>query len=133
MMQKKWHAACLTCLSPMKKKVRLLYGQLLSVWSSVRKGYSALDWDQACRLREQYYSMASVDALLTPHTDSDNSPFLSVVVPVYNVSKYLEECLDSVIQQSFKDFEVLLINDGSTDGSLTCWKRPHLVIRVFAS
>ena len=43
---------------------------------------------------------------------------MSVVVPVYNVSKYLEECLDSVIQQSFKDFEVLLINDGSTDDSL---------------
>ena len=111
-------ASCLFDMSEPYEKVRLLYGQLLSVWSSVRKGYSALDWDQACRLREQYYSMASVDALLTPNTGSDNSPFLSVVVPVYNVSKYLEECLDSVIQQSFKDFEVLLINDGSTDGSL---------------
>ena len=111
-------ASCLFDISEPYEKVRLLYGQLLSVWSSVRKGYSALDWDQACRLREQYYSMASVDALLTPNTGSNNSPFLSVVVPVYNVSKYLEECLDSVIQQSFKDFEVLLINDGSTDGSL---------------
>lgn len=111
-------ASCLFDMSEPYEKVRQLYGQLLSVWSSVRKGYSALDWDQACRLREQYYSMASVDALLTPNTGSDNSPFLSVVVPVYNVSKYLEECLDSVIQQSFKDFEVLLINDGSTDGSL---------------
>lgn len=111
-------ASCLFDMSEPYEKVRLLYGQLLSVWSSVRKGYSALDWDQACRLREQYYSMASVDALLTPNTGSNNSPFLSVVVPVYNVSKYLEECLDSVIQQSFKDFEVLLINDGSTDASL---------------
>ena len=111
-------ASCLFDISEPYEKVRLLYGQLLSVWSSVRKGYSALDWDQACRLREQYYSMASVDALLTPNTGSNNSPFLSVVVPVYNVSKYLEECLDSVIQQSFKDFEVLLINDGSTDDSL---------------
>ena len=111
-------ASCLFDMSEPYEKVRLLYGQLLSVWSSVRKGYSALDWDQACRLREQYYSMASVDALLTPNTGSNNSPFLSVVVPVYNVSKYLEECLDSVIQQSFKDFEVLLINDGSTDDSL---------------
>ena len=111
-------ASCLFDMSEPYEKVRLLYGQLLSVWSSVRKGYSALDWDQACRLREQYYSMASVDALFTPHACSDDSPFLSVVVPVYNVSKYLEECLDSVIQQSFKDFEVLLINDGSTDDSL---------------
>ncbi len=111
-------ACCLFGMSEPYEKVRLLYGQLLSVWSSVRKGYSALDWDQACRLREQYYSMASVDALFTPHAHSDNLPFLSVVVPVYNVSKYLEECLDSVLQQSFKDFEVLLVNDGSTDGSL---------------
>lgn len=111
-------ACCLFDMSEPYEKVRLLYGQLLPVWFSVRKRYSALDWDQACRLREQYYSMASVDALFTPHAYADNSPFLSVVVPVYNVSKYLEECLDSVLQQSFKDFEVLLVNDGSTDGSL---------------
>ena len=111
-------ACCLFDMSEPYEKVRLLYGQLLPVWFSVRKRYSALVWDQACRLREQYYSMASVDALFTPHAYADNSPFLSVVVPVYNVSKYLEECLDSVLQQSFKDFEVLLVNDGSTDGSL---------------
>lgn len=111
-------ASCLFDMSEPYEKVRLLYGQLLSVWSSVRKGYSSLDWDQACRLREQYYSMATVDALFTPHAYSDNSPYLSVVVPVYNVSKYLEECLDSVLQQSFNDFEVLLVNDGSTDDSL---------------
>lgn len=111
-------ASCLFDMSEPYEKVRLLYGQLLSVWSSVRKGYSSLDWDLACRLREQYCSMASVDALFAPHAYSDNSPFLSVVVPVYNVSNYLEECLDSVLQQSFKDFEVLLVNDGSTDGSL---------------
>lgn len=111
-------ASCLFDMSEPYEKVRLLYGQLLSVWSSVRKGYSSLDWDQACRLREQYYSMATVDPLFTPHAYSDNSPFLSVVVPVYNVSKYLEECLDSVLQQSFNDFEVLLVNDGSTDDSL---------------
>lgn len=111
-------ASCLFDMSEPYEKVRLLYGQLLSVWSSVRTGYSSLDWGQACRLREQYYSMATVDALFTPHAYSDNSPFLSVVVPVYNVSKYLEECLDSVLQQSFNDFEVLLVNDGSTDDSL---------------
>lgn len=111
-------ACCLFGMSKSYEITRLLYGQLLTVWSSVRNGYSTLDWDQACRLREQYYSMASVDALFAPHVCSDNSPFLSVVVPVYNVQEYLEECLDSVLQQSFKDFEVLLVDDGSTDGSL---------------
>ena len=43
----------------------------------------------------------------------------SIVIPVYNSGKYLKECLDSVINQTFKDFEVICINDGSTDNSET--------------
>lgn len=46
-----------------------------------------------------------------------STPFLSVIVPVYNVKPYLPECLDSILAQTFTDFEVLLIDDGSTDGS----------------
>ena len=42
---------------------------------------------------------------------------VSVIVPVYNVEKYLEECLNSILNQSYKDFELILINDGSTDKS----------------
>ena len=42
----------------------------------------------------------------------------SILVPVYNVEKYLSECLDSIIKQSFSDFELICVNDGSTDGSL---------------
>lgn len=42
---------------------------------------------------------------------------ISVIVPVYNVEEYLEECLESIRQQSFTDIEVILVNDGSTDGS----------------
>lgn len=41
----------------------------------------------------------------------------SVIIPVYNVASYLPECLDSILAQSCADFEVLLINDGSTDAS----------------
>lgn len=44
-------------------------------------------------------------------------PFLSIIVPVYNVEPYLAECLNSILAQTFTDFEVLLIDDGSTDGS----------------
>ena len=44
-------------------------------------------------------------------------PMLSVVIPVYNVAPYLQECVDSVLSQRFTDFEVLLVDDGSTDGS----------------
>ena len=48
---------------------------------------------------------------------------ISVIVPVYNVETYLEECLDSIQNQTYTDFEVLLVNDGSTDGSKTICER----------
>lgn len=44
-------------------------------------------------------------------------PRLSVVVPVYNVELYLDECLESLAAQTFTDFEVVMVDDGSTDGS----------------
>lgn len=44
-------------------------------------------------------------------------PKISVIVPVYNAEKYLHRCVDSILKQTFTDFEVLLINDGSTDQS----------------
>lgn len=45
-------------------------------------------------------------------------PKLSVIVPVYNTSKYLKECLDSLVNQSLKDIEIIAIDDASTDDSL---------------
>lgn len=44
-------------------------------------------------------------------------PALSIIVPVYNSGKYLEQCLDSIVRQSFSDFELIIVNDGSTDSS----------------
>lgn len=46
-----------------------------------------------------------------------DNPLLSIIVPVYNVEQYIEEALDSILKQSFTDFELILINDGSTDKS----------------
>lgn len=42
---------------------------------------------------------------------------ISIIVPIYNTKKYLRECLDSILNQTFFDYELLLIDDGSTDGS----------------
>ena len=44
-------------------------------------------------------------------------PALSVIVPVYNAEAYLKTCIESILNQSWKDLELLLIDDGSTDSS----------------
>lgn len=46
-----------------------------------------------------------------------NTPKISVIVPVYNVERYLPKCIESILSQTFTDFELLLIDDGSTDTS----------------
>ena len=52
-------------------------------------------------------------------------PKLTVVVPVYNTEKYLRKCLDSLVNQTFKDIEILCINDGSKDNS-------HIILNEYA-
>lgn len=47
----------------------------------------------------------------------EQQPLLSVIVPVYNAGQYLSQCLDSIIGQTYKNLEIILVNDGSTDGS----------------
>lgn len=64
-----------------------------------------------------------------------DTPKVSVIIPVYNVKQYLKDCLESLIHQSLKDIEFILVDDGSTDGSqeilshyATCYPQ---VIRLF--
>ena len=59
---------------------------------------------------------------------------LSVIVPVYNVEDYLDGCMESLIGQTYEDFEIIVINDGSTDGSaVLCnkWAERDKRVRVF--
>ena len=46
-----------------------------------------------------------------------NPPSISVIVPMHDRRAYIEECIDSIFAQTFQDFEILCIDDGSTDGS----------------
>lgn len=65
----------------------------------------------------------------------ERTPAISVIVPVYNVVTFLPACLDSLLAQTHDDFEILVVDDGSTDGSATliasyAQKHPH-IIRAF--
>ena len=42
---------------------------------------------------------------------------LSIIVPVYNVEKYLDKCLNSLVNQTMKDYEIIIVNDGTKDNS----------------
>lgn len=53
----------------------------------------------------------------TKEAAEQKRPKVSVVVPIYNVEKYLRECVDSILAQTLKDIEVILVDDGSPDGS----------------
>ena len=50
--------------------------------------------------------------------NNPNSPFFSIIIPAYNVGQYIEECIESILMQTFTDVEIIVVNDGSTDETL---------------
>lgn len=63
---------------------------------------------------------AAYEAQIVARVDG---PLISVIVPVYNVEAYLEECLRSICHQTYRNLEIILIDDGSTDGSAAVYER----------
>lgn len=61
----------------------------------------------------------NIDIIMREEKEQGSSvaPMISIIVPVYNTEQYLHRCIDSVLAQTYKDFELLLIDDGSTDSS----------------
>ena len=71
-----------------------------------------------------------------PSMEANSRPALSVVMPAYNASRFLNESIASILSQSFGDFEFIILNDGSTDGSaelLQEWARQDSRIRLLAN
>lgn len=64
----------------------------------------------------------------------NSSPLVSIIVPVYNSDRYLEECLNSILSQTYRNFELIVVNDGSLDNSLEvaeCIANKDYRIKVF--
>lgn len=55
-----------------------------------------------------------------------NSPFVSIIIPMYNMEQYISKCLDSVVNQTYKSIEIIVVNDGSSDSS-------QQIVREYAS
>lgn len=65
--------------------------------------------------------------------ETDYHPLVSVIVPVYNVEKYLDRCLESIVKQTYGNLEIILIDDGSTDASgdlCDAWSKKDTRIKV---
>lgn len=67
--------------------------------------------------------MVKLDSMQKKKSSSSQYPLVTIVIPVYNTEKYIAECLDSALAQTYPNIEVVCVNDGSTDNSLTVLKK----------
>lgn len=78
--------------------------------------------EDASYLFHKYYSQRPFHNQYLPSIFSQrrkNKPRLSIIVPCHNSAKYIQQCIDSILAQQFTDFELIIVDDGSTDNSLS--------------
>ena len=71
---------------------------------------------------KHYGEKVGLDYFLYRKNYKKQNPQISIIIPIYNTEKFIEDCLKSLIAQTFKDFEIIWVNDGSTDNTLNILK-----------
>ncbi len=116
------------------ERIAALYKEMLTEIRPLSRGEQLsarcrIKWTQfRCKLREHVVAPLRFgktgqaipkieEAKTVEKQDSCEQPIVSVVVPVYNVRDYLQQCLDSICSQTLREIEIICVNDGSTDGS----------------
>ena len=84
---------------------------------SIKNSIKVLESKERYRRFIKDKSFQNIDKKEILNKEKSASPKISVIIPVYNVEQYLPRCLDSVLAQTFTDFEVICVNDGSPDNS----------------
>ena len=75
-------------------------------------------WCTYCPIIPGWFQVQNFELLEDGTFDREMKPKISVIVPIYNVGKFLEKCVSSLIIQTYDNLEIILVNDGSTDNSL---------------
>jgi len=100
-------------LTQIRKKYRGKYNELLTLGEKCRK--SILENNSYLKTAQ---TLAEVFDVKLQEQKANYTPEISILVPVHNTSKYLPQCLDSVLNQTFGNIEMICVNDASTDNSL---------------
>ena len=99
----------------------VLYDRIISRLSSrdmINRQLTAIDSPQVFDAIKRVAQYKNIPEFYTSYVKTIKTK-ISVIIPVYNMEKYLRQCLDSVINQTLKDIEIICVNDGSTDKSLS--------------